>query len=238
MLNKKAQVFLKKLYYNPRIGWQKTNFSLFSGCKKILDLGCGKGTFIGLAPERIIGLDSNRLSLEECANKGYTVIKADALNLPFSDKSFDGIHCADLIEHFSPVDLRRLLIEILRVLKAGGFLVIATPLPSKMFWDDASHLRPYPPKALLSYFISDIGKGEGTQPTYESLPYQVKFIKLSWRHTQFYQLPLCLCLNDDRMRLSKLIRPSSLLFMFSNLAFRFRLRHPNPEGYTILMQKL
>ena len=238
MLNKKAQIFLKKLFYNPRTAWHKANFNLFSDCKKILDLGCGKGLFIGLAPGKIIGLDTNWLSLKECKNEGYAVIKADALDLPFSDKSFDGIHCADLIEHFSPPDLRRLLIEIFRVLKVGGFLVIATPLSSKMFWDDASHLRPYPPKALLSYFIPDSSKGEETQPTYESLPYRVKFVKLMWRHTQFYQLPLCLFFNHDRMRLGKLIRPSSLLFMFSNLAFRLKIRHPNPEGYIILLQKL
>lgn len=238
MLNKKAQVFLKGLFCNPRTNWHKANFNLFSNCKKILDLGCGKGLFIGLAPEKIIGLDSSWLSLKECANKDYTVIKADALNLPFSEESFDGIHCADLIEHFSPPDLRRLLIEILRVLKVGGFLVIATPLPSKMFWDDVSHLRPYPPKALLSYFISDINKGEGTAPTYESLPYQVKFVKLMWRHTQLYQLPLCLCLNDYRMKLGSLIRPSSLLFMLSNIAFRLKVCHPKPEGYVILIQKL
>lgn len=238
MLNEKAWYFLKSLFYYPRKGWQKDNFKLFSGCKKILDLGCGKGSFAGLAPEKIIGLDANRISLKECADKGCAVVRADALSLPFREDSFDGVYCADLIEHFSPADLRRLLIEALRVLKTGGILVIATPLPSKMFWDDASHVRPYPPKALFSYFISDAGKGEDTQPTSESLPYQAEFVRLLWRHTQLCQLPLCLCFSASRMRPSNLLKLPSLLFMLSNLAFRFRLFNPIPEGYVIVMRKL
>ena len=238
MLSEKVAGFLKRRVYNARTDWHKIGFNFLVDCKNILDVGCGKGLFIGLAPDKIVGLDWNWRSLKECVNKGYTVIRGGTLNLPFADQSFEGAYCADLIEHFSPSDARSLLIEMLRILKVGGLLVIGTPLPSKMFWNDPAHVRPYPPHSLLSYCVKDTEKGIGTQPTYESLPYQMKFVKLIWRYTQFYQLPLSLYFNEERMKLANLIRPSSLLFALSNLASRIGLNHPTPEGYVVVIQKV
>jgi len=238
MLSEKNLGFVKGLFYNQRVDWHKTDFNLLSNCRRILDVGCGKGLFIECAPHRIIGVDSNWYSLKECAKEGYSVIKGDALELPFADQSFDGVHCTDLIEHFSPSDTRSLLLEMLRVLKAGGLLVVGTPLPSKMFWNDPSHVRPYPPPCLLSYCTKDTQKGRGTQPSYESLSYQMKFIKLIYRYTQLYQLPLHLYFDEDRLKFSNLLRPSSLLFMIANLLSRIGLNHPSPEGYVIVMQKI
>jgi SAM-dependent methyltransferase len=237
MLSKETLYFLKKLFHNPREDWHKANFKFFANCKRILDVGCGKGLFLGLAPDRIIGVDYNCSFLKKCINKGYSVIRGQALNLPFGDQSFDGIYCADLIEHFSPVDLRRLLIEMSQALKVGGRLVIATPLPSKMFWNDPSHVRPYPPQSLLSYCVNDNKKSIEAESAY-TLPYNLKFLKLTYRYTQLYQLPVSLYFDKDRMKLSKLIKPSSLLFMLSNLASRMHLYHPRPEGYVMVMQRI
>jgi ubiquinone/menaquinone biosynthesis C-methylase UbiE len=230
MISEKTLQFLKKLFHNPREDWHKKNFKLFTHSQKILDVGCGRGMFLGLAPDRIVGVDHNCNFLKECVNKGYSVISSQVLNLPFTEQSFDGIYCADLIEHFSPLDLRCLLMEMSRVLRVGGLLVIATPLPSKMFWNDPTHVRPYPPHCLLSYCIR-------AEANY-AFPYNLKFVKLQYRHTQLYQLPVDLYFDGDRMRLSKLIKPSSLFFMLSNLASRIKLNHPNPEGYVMVMQKI
>ena len=173
MRSNKVLNFLKSLFYNQRINWYKANFKLLSHCEKIIDIGCGKGLFLELAPDRIVGIDHNHYSLRECIDKGYTVIRGDALNLPFTKESFDGIHCADVIEHFCPKDAICLLSEISRVLKTGGVAVIATPLSSKIFWNEVSHVRPYPPIALISYCVTDVYKGNGTQQTYEPLPYKM-----------------------------------------------------------------
>lgn len=122
------------MFWDPRIGWHKTNFNLFYDCNKILDVGCGRGIFLESDFKRIIGIDRKHSFLKECVGRNFTVASADALTLPFKDQSFDGIYCAGVIEHFLPDDVNRLFLEMARVLKMGRLLVITTPLPSKEFW--------------------------------------------------------------------------------------------------------
>jgi SAM-dependent methyltransferase len=86
MLSEKVVGFLKRWVYNARTDWHKIGFNFLVDCKNILDVGCGKGLFIGLAPDKIVGLDWNWRSLKECVNKGYTVISRNTLNLPFAGK--------------------------------------------------------------------------------------------------------------------------------------------------------
>jgi SAM-dependent methyltransferase len=52
-------------------------------------------------------------------------VQADAAVLPFRDAAFDGVVCAELLEHV--YDPRRVIQEVRRVLKPGGRLVITAP---------------------------------------------------------------------------------------------------------------
>ncbi|MDD4939889.1 MAG: class I SAM-dependent methyltransferase [Candidatus Omnitrophica bacterium] len=235
MSSERISIFLKGFIYNARIDWHRRNLKLLSHCEKILDVGCGKGLFVRLAADKIIGLDYNSGSLKECVRSGCTVIRGDVLSLPFADGSFDGVHCADIIEHFSSLDVRIILSEACRVVKAGGTVVIATPLPSKMFWNDAFHVRPYPHMALFSYFME--GKGAGTQPTQKVLPYNMKFVKLAYRYTQIFQLPLPLYVEENRLKLSTLMRPSVWLFLLANVLSRMGINNIRPEGYVMVLRK-
>lgn len=56
---------------------------------------------------------------------GVTAITADALHLPFADRSFDIVHSNAVIEHVGPIDAqRRFMEEAIRVGRAG---FISTP---------------------------------------------------------------------------------------------------------------
>jgi len=53
---------------------------------------------------------------------GITLIRADALRLPFADGAFDVVNCGLTLHHFTAEDAAALLREIDRV-AGGGFVV-------------------------------------------------------------------------------------------------------------------
>jgi len=97
---------------------------------KGLELGCGMGLAVKLLSDigyDMIGVDISKLFLEQ-GGKEYNLPKeklilADALHLPFKDKSFDFVCCIDFIEHVS--DVKSCLKEIARVTKK--YIVIFSP---------------------------------------------------------------------------------------------------------------
>lgn len=125
------------------------HFSLLRECRNILDVGCGLGLFVALAPERITGIDANPNFVALCQMRGLNVVVGDARELPFEDSVFEGLRLSHVIEHFTPDDAYRCLVECSRVLKQNGKLLIASPLASPCFFNDPSHIRPYPASAIL-----------------------------------------------------------------------------------------
>ena len=153
----------------------KIDYKYLRGCKKILDIGSGKGYFIENNPVAITGIDYNEKSIGESLSKGHKVIKASALHLPFKDAAFDGIHCAHLIEHFELDDVKKIISEIYRVLKPSGILVLRTPMYNKYFFNDPTHIRPYPPSAIMNLLgLIDYGQSS----LVENLKITFRFVKL------------------------------------------------------------
>lgn len=99
--------------------------------KKLLDIACGRGMFLRLLRERLpdaalVGVDIAASSVEFTRNAGFEAHVADvSRSLPFSDGEFDVIVFGEVIEHL--VDPDAALVEISRVLKIGGALVLTTP---------------------------------------------------------------------------------------------------------------
>jgi predicted SAM-dependent methyltransferase len=65
------------------------------------------------------------LTLDMC--RGPDVFWDLRRKLPFVDASFERVYCSHVLEHFSYPDLRRLLLDVLRVLRPGGQFLIAVP---------------------------------------------------------------------------------------------------------------
>ena len=108
--------------------------------KNVLDLGCGMGggTFFYVTSfnvKSITGVDIDGKSLkyardylkEELPSYEGKVsfIRANGERLPFKDNTFDIIISDDVIEHLS--NPSKVIAELRRVLKPGGFLVISFP---------------------------------------------------------------------------------------------------------------
>lgn len=173
--------WLKKHFsYNTQEIFNKIAWDNFEGCEKILDIACGKGSFLAHNPSRAQGIDNNQKSVDYCRKQGYSVELADALDLPFESESFMGVHCAHLIEHFYPEEAWQLLKEINRILKPGGIVCLRAPLLTRHFYNDLSHIRPYPPHAVMEYLKEE---NHLEQPkTFEEISGSYEQKLLLWRH--------------------------------------------------------
>lgn len=100
------------------------DFALRSG-QRVLDLACGIGAMTEQLANRcpsirLFGVDIQMQSLHVAqANHPIAAYaQADGACLPFSDNTFDFVHCSWLLEHVpSPLNI---LNEVYRVLKVGG----------------------------------------------------------------------------------------------------------------------
>lgn len=102
------------------------NFGVEVGGKRVLDLGSGIGGYsqeMVKAGAEVISLDLIRFP-DRLPQKHMPII-ANAMSIPLQDKGCDFVLCASLIEHVS--DPARLLAEIERVLKPGGYCYLSFP---------------------------------------------------------------------------------------------------------------
>lgn len=91
---------------------------------RILDVGCGSGRDLREFRDqgyRPVGLDvSLGLARYAAQASNCPIVVADMLNLPFSDRSFDGVWASASILHIARSEMPRALREMRRVIKEGG----------------------------------------------------------------------------------------------------------------------
>ncbi|MFH1531241.1 MAG: class I SAM-dependent methyltransferase [Pseudomonadota bacterium] len=88
---------------------------------RTLDLGCGVGRMLGALEaraEHVVGVDLSGESLARARARGFTVVRADALRLPFRSGSFNAVVSG--FGTFAHLPLRDAAREVARVLAPGG----------------------------------------------------------------------------------------------------------------------
>lgn len=108
---------------------------------RLLDIGCGSSPIIGKY-KRAIGIDRNNDKVRFMRNKypDNQFINMSSTEA-FKDNSFDYVLCIEVIEHSREPE--KMIIEISRVLKHNGIVVIATPDYSRILWHIAERFTPY-----------------------------------------------------------------------------------------------
>jgi len=109
--------------------------------EKVLDLGCGVGTFSLEAARlgaNVVGIDTSPVAIKvaKLAAKRHHLQKnikyrlGKITKLSFKSNSFDKVYWAGIIEHISKKDYFLLLKETVRVLKKHGQLILESPTNS------------------------------------------------------------------------------------------------------------
>ncbi len=124
----------------------------------VLDVGCGRGEFLGLLAEAGVsakGIDADADMVAYARGEGLDVEQADALAFlgGAAPGSLGGIFAAQVVEHLPPAALFRLLELAARALRPGGVLVAETinplsPLAVRSFFADLTHAQPLVPDTL------------------------------------------------------------------------------------------
>jgi O-antigen chain-terminating methyltransferase len=141
----------------------------FAGCTRVLDIGCGRGEFLEIMREASIpalGVDLNESNTALARGQGLDARTADVFAFLEQERpgSFDGVFCAQVIEHLPPASVWQLVKAVGQALKPGGVVVFETPNPECLaifathFYLDPSHTRPVPP-ALLAFYLEEAGFG-------------------------------------------------------------------------------
>jgi SAM-dependent methyltransferase len=175
------------------------------GCKDILDVGCGLGSFLEHAGQGVhaIGIDSNRRVVEHCRNAGMNVLHGDAMKLPLEKQgTIDGILCSHVLEHLAEPE--KAFREFSRVLKEEGVLVVRVPPFDSSFYDDWTHVRPFTKKTLNRLAAATGYSAVSVYSYHYDLPFRF------WRHPFFRVLNRARRLPGIRTIIDILIRASGL----------------------------
>jgi SAM-dependent methyltransferase len=132
---------------------------LFSGATDVVDIGCGRGEFLAaLADAGVIGrgVDVNSEMVAVARARSVDAHEGDALTFltGLPDESVGGLMSAQVVEHFEPAYLLRLLSVARRKLRTGAPIVIETINPAcwlaffSSYIRDLTHVRPIHPETL------------------------------------------------------------------------------------------
>lgn len=199
----------------------------FHGLFPILDVGCGHGFLMQSLRTSSVGLDRNPHAVRVVRSKNLVVVQGSGLSLPFAAHTFGGVYCSHMIEHLNPEEAGMLVLEIDRVLRPNGRVVIKSPLLHPTFFDDPTHVRPYHPSAVIELFGPRIG--QSSLPVAAHLHY--KFVSVQWdrAHLYYSECPPSAC--PERFPVRLFTRGASVVL--ASIGIR-RLRK---VAYTLVLEK-
>jgi ubiquinone/menaquinone biosynthesis C-methylase UbiE len=119
--------------------WERRRALLLSEARRgerVLDLGCGAGRFVAALREagaEPVGVEIAEAALERARRNvpgaDLRLVAPDG-SLPLEHGSFDLVWCSEVLEHV--VDTRQLLLEVRRVLRPAGRLLVTTPFHGRL----------------------------------------------------------------------------------------------------------
>lgn len=143
---------------------------LFSGRRKVLDLGCGRGEMLELLSNcgvDALGVDMNEELVQQCRDKGLNVVVGDLIEFleHCEAASLDGIFVGQVLEHLTNQQMEQLLRASEKKLIPGGLLVLESPNPrtlsvfAQAYFLDPTHRHLKHP-FTVKYLLEEYGFGD------------------------------------------------------------------------------
>ena len=143
----------------------RRHVSFFSGCRRVLDLGAGRGVFLReLGPAGIegLGVENHAPSIAEGRQNGVNYFEADIFEFFASSEGrrlaagFDGVYCCFVIEHLDPKEVFELFRAVKDCCAPNVRCRFITHNPEDIdalgtcFFGDLTHKRLYVPSVLAA----------------------------------------------------------------------------------------
>lgn len=178
----------------------------------LLDIGCSTGYMTHVYGQyfgRATGIDIDAKAVgharESFSNATISFEVRDSMNTGFADSSFDAVICTHVYEHVP--DAERLVSEIHRVLKPGGFCYFAA---GNRFTFMEPHYRlpllSVIPKFLADYYIRWVGKADFYYEKHRSL-WGLKHLV---RKFELHDYTLEVIRDPVKYHATEMLRPGSL----------------------------
>lgn len=128
-------------------------------CKTVVDLGAGYCDFINLIDaEEKYAVDISEETLKYKA-QNVRFLRSTAWDMSsIESDSVDLVHASNLFEHFDDAELVKVISEVQRVLKVGGYLVLMQPnykLAMRDYFDDYTHKKVWTPESLGDFLSAN-----------------------------------------------------------------------------------
>ena len=159
----------------------------------ILEIGAGYCYFINeVKATRKIAVDLFE-NLSKYASKDVEAYVCSALHMNFiKSKSIDTVFASNFLEHLDHNELSELVVEVTRVLKTGGQMIIMQPnfrLSYRRYFDDYTHKTIFTDQSIVDWFESNGFETLLKYPRF--MPFSVKKSSgnLSWLIPLYLRLP-------------------------------------------------
>lgn len=225
--------------------------------QKMLDIGAGYGAnvlaarqkgidAIGIEPEAFeVNFARSRLKRLRPENNSSVVYRqGDGMALPFQDESFDVVSLMNVIEHVP--DYRRLLVEVMRVLRPGGMLYAICPNYGAFRREAHYHVPWFPffQRKVAALYLQLLGRNPafferhihyctnwGILRTISELPAQVLIPGLE-------KVDNISLVNNGKLRVIFSILDRAGLSWLARLAVRLHFYNPLKETVNLVARKL
>jgi SAM-dependent methyltransferase len=122
---------------------------------KVLDVGCGEMPFRDFLPNDV---QYQGIDVPEAVSFGMRdhpeILMFDGVHIPFPNNSWDGVLCTEVLEHTFEPDA--LVVEMLRVLRPGGTLLLTVPFSARVHHapHDYQRFTHFRLRRMLSHFAA------------------------------------------------------------------------------------